>query len=174
MAQTYQRIASTRLGTNSSSVTLSGIPSSYTDLEILISARSTSAANYANAFVQFNGDTTSGNYSYVALRGFTSATPTYDGTGSSDVAMQMFIPGASNTTGGFSHSRIYVVDYVGATNKSGSYVSHAAVTNASTGSYMHATGAFYWVGTSAINSITFSGTTFLADSLFQIYGILKA
>ena len=172
MAQTYQRIASTRLGTSASTVTFSSISTAYTDLEILISARSTSASEFAGVNMKFNGDTAN-NYAYVALRASTSATPVYDGTNAAGTAGIMWIPGANVSSGGFGHARVYIVDYKDTTtNKSGSYVDHVA---SSTGNpYLHSTGAFYWSGTAAINSIEFSGTTFAADSLFQIYGILRA
>jgi hypothetical protein len=172
MAQTYQRIASTRLGTDASTVTFSGISSAYTDLEILISARSTAAADYAEMFMRFNGDTAN-NYAYVSLRGLTTSTAAYDGTNSAGTAGVMFVPGANRTAGGFGHARVYIVDYKDSTtHKSGSYLDHVA-SNLSSG-YLHSTGAFYWSGTAAINSIQFSGTTFAANSLFQIYAIARA
>lgn len=67
---TYKAITTTRLSTSAASITLSSIPSGYTDLLIKLSGRSTdttaAAPNGArNIQVVFNGNTTAANYSQI-------------------------------------------------------------------------------------------------------------
>lgn len=71
MAATYEPIASTTLVSAAASVTLSSIPSTFTDL-VLICHSSTSNATLSGIRWQFNGDTGS-NYSTTRLYGTGSA-----------------------------------------------------------------------------------------------------
>ena len=75
MAITYEPIATTTLGSNASDITFSTIPSTYTDLVLVVNGYLTVDDN---VFLQFNGDTGS-NYSFTILRGDgSSATSTRD------------------------------------------------------------------------------------------------
>ena len=66
MPTTYEPIATTTLGSAQSSVTFSAISGSYTDLVIVINGALSSGL--ASLSVEYNGDTTVGNYSYTRLR----------------------------------------------------------------------------------------------------------
>jgi len=70
MATTYEKIATTTLSSSQSSFTFSSIPSTYTDIRLIITAIGAGASAYV-AF-QLNGDTSS-NYSTTFLRGSGSA-----------------------------------------------------------------------------------------------------
>jgi hypothetical protein len=65
MALTYEKIATQTLGSAVTNVTFSSIPSTYTDLVVIVAG--TTAATDTLAF-QFNGDTGT-NYSDTALKG---------------------------------------------------------------------------------------------------------
>jgi hypothetical protein len=71
MAATYEPIATQTLGTATSSITFSSIPSTYTDL-VLIVGSLTLATNGNGLVVRFNGDTAA-NYSYNDIGGTGSA-----------------------------------------------------------------------------------------------------
>ena len=65
MPSTYTPIATTTLGSAQSTVTFSGIASTYTDLHIVINGTATSTNNH---LIRFNNDSAS-NYSYTDLYG---------------------------------------------------------------------------------------------------------
>lgn len=65
MPSTYTPIATTTLGTAANSYTFSSIPSTYTDLYIVMNGRTVTAESLV---LQFNGDTAT-NYSTTSLQG---------------------------------------------------------------------------------------------------------
>jgi hypothetical protein len=69
---TYVAIAKTVLSSNQAEITFSSIPSTYTDLVVLVSARSASGGSTSdNVALRLNGSTTT--YSYTFLSGNGSA-----------------------------------------------------------------------------------------------------
>ena len=66
MAQTYTPIASQTLGSSAASVTFSSIPSTYTDLVLVINGGTVTASQ--DIYMQFNSDT-GANYSQTYMRG---------------------------------------------------------------------------------------------------------
>ena len=66
MPTTYEPIATQTLGSNTASITFNSIPSTYTDLRVIIASAYTS--NTASINMRFNGDTAS-NYSCTQLSG---------------------------------------------------------------------------------------------------------
>lgn len=66
MAQTYTPIASQTLGSATASVTFSSIPSTYTDLVLVINGGTVTASQ--DIYMQFNSDT-GANYSQTYMRG---------------------------------------------------------------------------------------------------------
>jgi hypothetical protein len=71
---TYTPIATQTLTGTVATITFSSIPSTYTDLVLIINA----SANASNAMnYQFNGDTTSTNYSLTGLEGLGSSAGSY-------------------------------------------------------------------------------------------------
>jgi hypothetical protein len=63
MSSTYEPITTTTLGSDTANITLSSIPSTYTDLRIILSGKFSSSQTL---WMQFNGDTST-NYSYTRL-----------------------------------------------------------------------------------------------------------
>lgn len=157
-----------------SSITFSGIPSTYKNLQIRILARDTwtTPSGYADLLLQFNSDTGS-NYSYHLLR---SDGSTISSAGNSS---QTYIrPEAVSSYSGSSNTLTYgagvidIVDY-GSTSKYKTVRCLGGVSmNASTGGRISMTGG-QWRSTSAISSIKFSpvGDKIAAGTTFAIYGI---
>lgn len=160
MPSTYTPIATTTLGSAASSYTFSSIPSTYTDLVLIVNA-SSGAGISINC--QLNGDTGS-NYSYTGLYGNGSS------AGSSR---------ASNQTGAY-------LGYIGSTqiyNVINHFMNYSNTTTYKTilnrknqaDQYVEADVAL-WRNTAAINSIKiYPGSgNFDAGSTFTLYGIKAA
>jgi hypothetical protein len=65
MSSTYEPIATTTLGSDTANITISSIPSTYTDLRIILSGKFSASQTL---WIQFNGDTST-NYSYTRIFG---------------------------------------------------------------------------------------------------------
>ena len=170
MAATYELIASQVLGSDAATVTFSDIPGTYTDLLVVISARSARSANYGDGLqLSFNASTS--NYSKRSLYVDTNV------VGSGSAANRLFadVPAASVTASTFGSVELYIPNYAGATNKS--YSATGAYENNSATYYNIAAQAGLWSDTSAITSVAFTTSNsqnFVTNSSFQIYGITKA
>jgi hypothetical protein len=167
MALTYDSIATTTLSSSANTITLSSIPSTYTDLRMVafIKLVGGPSGNVANEFIQFNGDTAS-NYSRVRLLSYNSAISS-SFVNNSDSALQTFTPGA----GVPGLSVFDIMSYSGSTFKTVIWSDSA---NNTTGAVVRNIGL--WRSTSAVNSITWgnAGDTYAAGTTITLYGIKKA
>jgi hypothetical protein len=170
MASTYQLITSTTLGASATSVTLSSIPSTYTDLVVRISARSDRTTVNNGIRLIFNSSSAA-SYSYTNLVG-TGTTASSGSTSAQTLALIGATTGTSATANTFSNHEIYIPSYTVAQNKP--YSSFAVTENNATAAEVAAY-AELWSNTSAINSITFTpaGTSinFITGSSFYLYGV---
>jgi hypothetical protein len=167
MANTYTLIEAKTLGSNAASMSFTSIPSTYTDLCLLISARSTRATYSDDSLaVTFNGNTSS--YSSKHLEGNGSSASSYSG-GSANVSIYIPADGAA-TANTFSNNIVYIPNYAGSSNKSLS-VDDLMETNATT-AYMSLI-AGLWSNTAAINQITLTGVfgNIKTNSSAYLYGI---
>lgn len=164
MAITYESLAKTTVGAGgASSITLSSIPQTYTDLVVFWSGRVDNTSAYYGQFY-FNGNTTG--YSRLGVSGNGS------GIGSlsfADTFTLIQAEGAytANTFGSFF---AYIPNYAGSSTKSWSI--DAVTENNSTTSYQ----TFYtglWNNTAAISSITLvpNSLNFVQNSTVYVYGI---
>ena len=172
MAATYNLIASQVLGSNTSSVTFSSIPQTYSDLIIKQSGRSDYASVLDNPTLQYNSDTTSTS-SYIQIRGANSTVQSYKTQNNTypntDIGL---LDAANNTASTFSSTEIYIPNYTLGSNTQSSVFS-VSENNATTGYYISLQSAL-WRGTSAITTITFRtqyGTNFVTNSSFYLYGL---
>jgi hypothetical protein len=160
MAQTYTPLATTTLTSAQNTVTLSSIPSTYTDLLLVVNG--TSSASQA-AYLYFNNDTAT-NYSATYLYG----------TGSSAIS--------GRTT---SDTRIYTCDFTTTQSQIISQIMNYANTTTYKTEINRGGGAGLdtvasvglWRSTSAINRIDIflaSSATFSIGSTFSLYGIKAA
>ena len=164
MASTYEKIATTTLGSASATVDFTSISGSYTDLVYVMQVTTSSGGNYTR--IRLNSDTGS-NYSVTRLSGNgTSAT-------SSRLSNQTYIEidneSFVNTT--IANRILQIQNYSNTTT----YKTVLGRNNNSS----NGTGAIVglWRSTSAITSISVfleASGTFNAGSTFTIYGILKA
>ena len=169
MANTYELIATTTIGAGgSSSVVLSAIPSTYTDIQVLISARVTRASTGSTLVVVFNSITSG--YSDKTLLGDGSSASSSSSSGA-DIR-DFIVPGANATASTFSNISIYIPNYASANYKSVSIDS--VMENNGTTSYSNLT-AGLMSNTAAISSMTFTepngGSNIAQYSTFSIYGI---
>jgi hypothetical protein len=169
MADTFVKIASSTVGAGgTTTITFSSIPSTYTDLCLKFSLR-TSRGTYASDLlrVDFNGSTA--NQSSLFLEG-TSITA-YFTLSTTQIASATTSITTANT---FSNGELYIPNYAGSTYKTISSDSFGENNSTNNAIYL-ASGL--WSNTAAINSISLTdinSATIQQYSSATLYGILKA
>jgi hypothetical protein len=166
---TYIKIASVTVGAGgAANIDFTSIPSTYTDLQLVFTARNTGSSNVFTQMT-FNGNATS--YSYCGLYGngssvsSFSASTTYIYVGDMD--------SSTYTANTFSSESVYVSNYAGSTNKSVSIDSVNENNAAAAAAYLT---AGLWSNSSAINRITLTpgGGNYAQYSTATLYGISNA
>ena len=168
MANTYTLIASNTLGASAASVTFSSIPSTYTDLVLRVSARSTSTDRVIA--IEYNADASS-IYSTTLLAVPNNTTPTSANYSNNTFGRNYYQNESANTASTFGSMEIYIPNYTSTTSKPTSTVGFQE-TNAST-TYMGVNAGLYR-NTSAISTIkltSYSAGNFDTNSSFYLYGI---
>lgn len=172
MPATYEPIATTTLGSTSTTITFSSIPATYTDLRLITV---TQAASISKLSLQFNGDTAT-NYSYVNInsQGTTAASQIRSTQAYIRDEISSVAPASSGNWG------LQVTDilgYAGGTFKS--CLMSCNYDANGTGVVGYNVGM--WRSTAAINSITIyanNGTTtnynFSIGTIATLYGIKAA
>jgi hypothetical protein len=166
---TMTLISTTTVGSGGATeITFSSIPQTYTDLYLVVSARSTGSTTNETVILKFNGVTTNQTSRSLLGDGGSASSPAYSNLLIRD------IPGASSTSNTFGSSSIYIPNYAGSTNKSVS-VDHVNENN-STNAYFQDIFAGLWSSTAAITSVTYKpndGGNLAQYSTASLYGILK-
>jgi hypothetical protein len=162
---TYTQIASTTLGSAASSVTLSSIPGTYTDLVLIMNAGS--SVNNADIDINVNGDT-GANYSRTILYG-DGATA---GSARESSATKFRLTYFGNASIVFSW--IGIVNFMNYSNTTTYKTFLSKARNAT--NYGVNDQAGLWRNTAAISSmvITNASGTFSTGSTFNLYGITAA
>ena len=168
---TYTPLAWTSLGAASATITLSSIPTGYTDLRLVFTAPS--ASNLAQVYLRFNGDTAT-NYSYRMVYGNGGV-----GTGAAQSSNAILTDYAlavqtSNMPVGLIAD---IMSYTYAKYKTvlTTYFMSLNASSGTTGDVEHGVGV--WRSTATINSITVTSTTaaaFNAGTTVALYGIAAA
>jgi hypothetical protein len=162
MASTYEKIATTTLGSAASSVTFSSISQSYTDI-ILVGSFSNTVNT--NLFYRFNSDSGS-NYSSTWL----------SGTGSSAISGRFSNRAnivVDPSAGGMGTSIATVLSNF--MNYSNSTTYKTVLTRIGAGDFEVGTNVGLWRSTNAITAIEFYGNqNFSSGSTFTLYGIKSA
>ena len=170
MANTFEIIAKTIVGAGgASSIDFTSIPSTYTDLKLIISVRSDESGGSAQStsfFMSINGVTT--NRSFRNLNAILGTT-VESNTGTSGAIGTT--PGTAVTTSTFNSVDIYIPNYASSNNKSFS-VDSATENNSSSNNNLRLT-AGLWSQTTAISSIglTSGAGNFVQYSSAYLYGI---
>ena len=160
MPVTYTPIATNTLGSATSTVTFSSIPSTYTDLRIVYA---TTASGDAGNYLRFNSDTGS-NYSRTGLYGNGSS------AGSNRDTNATGIYGPFTMSSAITSNTIDIMNYSNTTTNKTCLVRAGAANNSTL------TSVGLWRSTSAITSIsiTCDGANFVAGSTFTLLGIKAA
>ena len=162
MSSTYEPIATTTLGSAQATVSFSSVPSTYTDLRVVVNAAGT-LTGY-DPYIRFNGDTNT-NYSITALYGTGS---TASSTRASNQAFMRASSQAAMTTTINTNHLFDVFNYANTTT----FKTVLIRANAA-GFGVDAIVGLWRKTPEAINQIDVfvSGTTFIAGSTFTLYGI---
>ena len=162
MANTYDLIASSTVGSGgAANIEFTSIPSTYTDLVILISAR-TDRVNVADGFL-IKPNNSSPTLRYITSDGST----VYSGTDYSGI-----FPAASATASTFGNSEAYFTNYANTSYHKSFFVDDVSENNA-TAAYATLSANLYSAN-SAITSIkieSINATNFVQYSTAYLYGI---
>lgn len=167
MPATYEPIASTTLGSAATGITFSSIPSTYTDLVLVLQMVSTSANN--DVRLRVNGDSGS-NYSSTYLAGSGSAASSGRGSVGGSISA-LYVAGTSTGLNTF----VYQFQSYANTNVFKTVLISSAVPDKEV---VRTVGL--WRSTSAINEIYVfeagnnSPATFAANTVASLYGIKAA
>jgi len=164
MATTYDKIATTTLGSATNTITFSAIAATWTDLRLVVVG--TASANLYTR-MQFNGDTAS-NYSHTQISGNGTTAASERSTAAIYI---WFNNNYFINSGGTGLWTADIFSYTGSTNKT-VLTTSSQDTNGS-GTTLNAVGL--WRSTSAITSVTFlSSSNLNIGTTATLYGILKA
>lgn len=176
MANTYFGLGTiTVSGSTTSQITFSGIPSTYTDLVILCTARSSLASTNDNMVLRVNGNS-GNNYSSSRVNSTTGTSISATRSATTNQITLSALNAANQTTSIFSNYEIYFPKYADtARAKTISWWGNGP-SNTTTGTYSGFGGGQYGQINSdftAISSIqlSISGSNFVAGSSFSLYGI---
>lgn len=171
MATTFELITSVTVGSGgASTIDFTSIPSSFSDLSVVVSARSTHTSVLDELLVRFNSSSTGYTNKFVMGDGSTTQSYSNNYTTSGYVG---YISAANATAGTFGSSSIYIPLYTGSKNKSFSSDS-VAESNAPT-QYMNMN-ATLWSNTAAITAIQLrlGYANFAQYSTAYLYGVKNA
>jgi hypothetical protein len=167
---TYVKIGSTvEVGVlGAATIDFTAIPSTYTDLKLVASTRTSQTQPNDDITLKFN--TSAANFTYRILQGAGSGTPgSYNGS----TARGGPTDGNTATSNTFGSFEMYIPNYAGSANKSFSI--ETVQENNTTTAYAEL-GADLWSQTAAINAISLlpAGPLFLQYSTASLYGISKS
>ena len=155
---TYEPIATTTLGSTATSYTFTSIPSTYTDLVLVIAGTTNSADN---VWLRFNSDTGT-NYSYNAIYGTGSAAAAVRGTNDNKAFNGNIGTAQSNT---ISH----IMNY------SNSTTNKTVISRSNKPDQFVLAYVTLWRNTAAITSVEVgTNATFQIGCTFTLYGIAAA
>jgi transglutaminase/protease-like cytokinesis protein 3 len=168
MASTYEKIATTTLGSAQATVTFSSISGSYTDL-VLIGNLGGSSTNQ-NCRIQFNSDTGT-NYSLTEIIGNGSVASSRRITNNSYAYFSYDAAPSSS----IEFNGIFQINNYSNTTTYKTYLSRANAAHSSSSPGTSATVGL-WRSTNAITrlDITMSSGNLISGSTFTLYGIAKA
>ena len=165
MPNTYTLISAVTVGAGgAASIDFTSIPSTWTDLVLKVSGRSTTTDEYAT--IGFNGSTASFSGRYLYGNGSTTASGT--------LVPIVYTCSSGSTASTFGNGEVYIPNYAGSTNKSMS-IDSTTENNGTTISMILQAGL--WSNTAAINRVTLthSGSGVFAQySTAYLYGVKNA
>jgi len=166
---TYSTIATTTLGSAASSYTFSSIPTTYTDLVLIVNEFNATATNTSFQFQVGNGSVDTGaNYSLTEIYGTGSAAGS--DRASNDTAAYFNGPGIGTST---TTPNVYITNFMNYSNTTTfkTFIGRGGSTNKNTVATVN-----LWRSTSAINAIKIfqSANNMAAGTTLTLYGITAA
>jgi hypothetical protein len=170
MANTYVKINSVTVGGGgAANIDFASIPSTYTDLLLVMSARVTSTGG--DSIMTLNNITATAGYTNRPLFGDGSATGSFTTAPDARYFLAGWYTPSGATANTFSNTQIYISNYTAAINKS---ISIESVTENNTTSVVTSLVTGLFSNTAAINRITLSSIgNFTQYSTATLYGISK-
>jgi hypothetical protein len=174
MTATYEKIATTTLGSDSSSITFSAISTAYTDLVLVSNFGVTASGNNIDLRVGNGSIDTGSNYSVTTMyQGGASGGTIYSDRSSNANTIRVAPNMGYNTT---VNSNTYIASFNNYSNTTTNKTVLIRAGNPAGGSGGYpGTGAFVglWRSTSAINYVSLIGNSnsFKTGSTFTLYGI---
>jgi hypothetical protein len=170
---TFNLIEAKTLASAVNSITFTSIPQTYTDLKVLVCARSAqTGTTRENIIIGFNSQLSDTGFTWIGMYGYISGT----GTNKSPAAYRIIgdIPAADTTANTFSNAEIYIPSYTSVTPHT--FIGESVVEdNTDPGGFLSFGGVLWSAGSEAITSVTvFCGAgsqQFTANSTFYLYGI---
>lgn len=173
MPTTYEPIATQTLGSAAPTIDFTSIPSTYTDLRLILFVRTTrTAASTDSVRLRFNSDS-GGNYSYVRLEGNGSSALSDNTVNASNANFTHQVPTDGAASGLFGFCTADIFSYAGSTFKT----LLATTSNDMNGSGTTQRTVNLWRSTSAVTSINLfvgSGDNFATGTTATLYGIKNA
>jgi hypothetical protein len=172
MATTMTLITSYEVtGSTTSSIDITSIPSTYTDLWIKFSSRHTTAGSEDTPTIRFNNDSAS-NYTFTFGGSVSSNNLPSSGATTTSIFCGT-LPGAGDTSGSYSTIDIRIPSYAGTTFKK--TIDVESVSGGAIALYRRIIGG-YWNSTAAINRVTMqvasgSSYNFALGTTIYVYGI---
>jgi hypothetical protein len=172
MATTYTLISSVTVGSGgAANIEFTSIPATYTDLNLVISARTDRASDSDYLEMTFNGSTSGVTGRYLTGSGSSALSGTQASTSFIDVNR---VNANTSTASTFSNISVYIPNYASSNNKSVSY--DGVNENNATEAYTWL-GAYLWSNSAAITSIKLEpgvGASIDQYSTAYLYGISNA
>jgi hypothetical protein len=165
----YPIASYTVTGSSIGYITMSGIPSTFTHLQVRMFIRSDAATTFTYLGGYLNGDGGGTDYSRHGLTGSGSSASSNAVTSTGLWAVDSALSSASNTTGIFTVSIMDILDYTNTNKYKTLKITTGTDTNGGGNVWLTSN---LWQSTAAVNTINFlSGGNFIAGSRFDIYGI---
>lgn len=165
MANTFIKISSVTVGSGgAATISFTSIPQTYTDLKLVISARSTRATNADDMILTLNSSTANFTGKYLNGNGSNGNTGTF-------LRFAGTIPGTSSSASVFGNGELYIPNYASSNFKS--YRVDSVSENNGVEAYQMMI-AGLWSDTAAITSVGLSsnnGANFAEYSTATLYGI---
>ena len=172
MANTFELIASSTVGSGgAASIDFTSIPSTFTDLCLIYSARGTGGTLDIVNKINFNSNTS--NYSDRFLEGTGSAVSSGSNVWSGSAGFAGEATGSTTTANTFSNVQLYIPNYASSNNKS--YSVDSVLENNATATRQHLV-AGLWSNSAAISSFSIVPNvgTFAEFTTAYLYGVKNA
>jgi hypothetical protein len=171
MANTYNLIETKTIASLTATVIFSSIPQTYTDLKIVWSARTNWSSALDTLYIRFNSNSSS--YQTKQMLGFANGGNVYSESDPGNTSVVSYTAtGSTAYANSFGAAEMYIPNYTSSTYKNCA-LDGVLINDVASNSWTNTSNSL-WSNSAAINSITFTsnnGASFVANSVFSLYGI---